>query len=75
MPDLAQTENYTHALTGDPTLTRNRATRQEILHGDTRPDTVIYMHEAAVRSTVGTPTVMRDQLRHLTQMCDRARTS
>ncbi|MCC8245055.1 helix-turn-helix domain-containing protein [Saccharothrix luteola] len=75
IPDLAQTEDYTHALTGDRTLARNRAARQEVLHGDTRPDTILYVHEAAVRSTVGTPTVMRDQLRHLTLMCDRARTS
>ncbi|XVS62093.1 helix-turn-helix domain-containing protein [Actinosynnema sp. CA-299493] len=68
IPDLVQTGDYTHALTGDRVLVQDRAIRQEILHSTTRPDTVLYIHEAAVQSLVGDRVVMRDQLRHLTSM-------
>ncbi|MFD7658458.1 helix-turn-helix domain-containing protein [Actinosynnema sp. NPDC059797] len=69
IPDLAQTQDYTRALTGDPDLVRARASRQETLYHHIKPDVVLYLHEAALRLVVGGPAVMRDQLLHLALMC------
>jgi hypothetical protein len=69
VPSLAQTEDYAHALTRDRGLVRTRIARQERLRRPDGPDTVLFVHEAALRSTVGDPRVMRDQMLHLTLMC------
>jgi hypothetical protein len=73
IPSLAQTEHYTHALTRDTAIVHARTTRQDLLRRRTCPDTVLYIHEAALHTVVGSPTVMRDQLRHLAAMCEWAR--
>ncbi|WP_158854519.1 helix-turn-helix domain-containing protein [Saccharothrix deserti] len=69
VPSLAQTEDYARALTGDGELVRVRIARQDGLRGFGHPDTVLYVHEAALRSLVGGPAVMRDQMLRLTLMC------
>ncbi|MFD1146016.1 DUF5753 domain-containing protein [Saccharothrix hoggarensis] len=70
MPSLAQTEDYACALTGDRTLALARLTRQNTLHQqDNGPETTVFVHEAALRTMVGDPAVMRDQLLHLALMC------
>ncbi|WP_158848740.1 helix-turn-helix domain-containing protein [Saccharothrix deserti] len=71
IPSLAQTEDYARALTGDGELVRARIARQDGLRGFGHPDTVLYLyvHEAALRSLVGGPAVMRDQMLRLTLMC------
>ncbi|NUT51395.1 MAG: helix-turn-helix domain-containing protein [Saccharothrix sp.] len=70
VPSLVQTEDYAYALTGDRTVTLARMTRQNVLrqqgHG---PEMTVFVHEAALRTTVGDPAVMRDQLLHLALMC------
>ncbi|MFD7655232.1 helix-turn-helix domain-containing protein [Actinosynnema sp. NPDC059797] len=70
VPDLAQTENYTLALTGDPELVTARSDRQRLLQRQSGPRVVFYVHEMALRMTVGDLTVMRDQLLHLLLMCE-----
>ncbi len=74
IPNLAQTEDYAHALTGDAAIARTRIGRQQQM-GPSRPRTVFYIHEAALRLPVGSREVMRDQLLHLTLMCGWARTT
>ncbi|WP_051772861.1 helix-turn-helix domain-containing protein [Saccharothrix sp. NRRL B-16314] len=69
VPALAQTGDYTHALTGDHALVRARIARQTLLLRTGGPDTVLYVHESALRTVVGGPAPMRDQMLHLTLMC------
>jgi hypothetical protein len=69
VPSLAQTEDYAYALTRDRGLVRARIARQERLRRPDGPDTVLFVHEAALRSVVGGPKTMRDQMLHLTLMC------
>ncbi|MFJ6674456.1 helix-turn-helix domain-containing protein [Actinosynnema sp. NPDC091369] len=75
IPSLAQTEDYAYALTGDHDATEARMARQETLRRPGGPETVIYVHEAALRLVVGDAKVMRDQLLRLTLMCGWARIS
>ncbi len=69
VPSLAQTEDYAYALTRNRAVTQARMTRQEVLRRTGGPETVIYLHEAALRLVVGDRKVMRDQLLRLTLMC------
>ncbi|MBB5806569.1 hypothetical protein F4560_006337 [Saccharothrix ecbatanensis] len=73
VPSLAQTEDYARALTGDSAIAAARIARQEALHTLNRPDTVLYVLEAAVRGVVGGPAVMRDQMLRLAMMCETTR--
>ncbi|MEU4449232.1 helix-turn-helix transcriptional regulator [Actinosynnema sp. NPDC050801] len=75
VPSLAQTEDYAYALTKDRGATQARLARQETLRKPGGPETVIYVHEAALRIVVGDAKVMRDQLLRLTLMCGWARIS
>jgi hypothetical protein len=70
VPSLAQTEDYAHALTGDREVARARASRQENLRRAGGPETVVIVHEVALRLVVGNPKIMRDQLLRLTLMCN-----
>ncbi|ONI92954.1 hypothetical protein ALI22I_00985 [Saccharothrix sp. ALI-22-I] len=69
VPSLVQTEDYARALTGNELAVTSRMSRQESVRRVNRPDTVVYIHEAALRIAVGGPKVTRDQLLHLTIMC------
>ncbi|NUT52443.1 MAG: helix-turn-helix domain-containing protein [Saccharothrix sp.] len=69
VPVLAQTEDYAFALTQDREVTEARMARQDVLRRQGGPETVIYIHEAALRIVVGDAKVMRDQLLRLTLMC------
>ncbi|MEU4767730.1 DUF5753 domain-containing protein [Actinosynnema sp. NPDC023794] len=70
VPNLAQTEDCAHALTGDRALATARTARQDALRRrSVGPEMVVLVHEAALRTIVGDPQVMRDQLLHLTLMC------
>ncbi|GAA3459276.1 helix-turn-helix transcriptional regulator [Saccharothrix longispora] len=69
VPSLAQTEDYATVLTGDRSVARARAARQDNLRRPTGPETVIFVHEAALRLVVGGTKVMRDQMLRLTLMC------
>jgi hypothetical protein len=71
VPSLIQTEDYARALTRDSATAR--MTRQNAMRHISRPDTVLYIHEAAVRTVIGSPTVMRDQLLHLAMTCETGR--
>jgi transcriptional regulator with XRE-family HTH domain len=73
VPGLAQTEDYALALTDDSTIAAARIARQEVLRTLGRPDTVLYLHEAALRVVVGGPVVMRDQMLRLAMMCETPR--
>jgi hypothetical protein len=75
IPSLAQTEDYAFALTRDRGATEARMARQETLRRPGGPETVIYIHEAALRVVVGDSKVMRDQMLRLTLMCGWARIS
>jgi hypothetical protein len=69
IPGLAQTEEYTRASGGDEAVVEARMARQEVLRRPGGPETVLYLHEAALRLVVGGREVMRDQLLRLTLMC------
>ncbi|MFD1145719.1 helix-turn-helix domain-containing protein [Saccharothrix hoggarensis] len=75
IPSLAQTEDYAFALTRDRDATQARMDRQDNLRRPGGPETVIYIHEAALRVVVGDQKVMRDQLLRLTLMCGWAQIS
>lgn len=75
VPSLAQTEDYAYALTNDRDLTEARMTRQDTMRRPGGPETVIYIHEAALRVVVGDAKVMRDQMLRLTLMCGWSRIS
>ncbi|MGM1064027.1 DUF5753 domain-containing protein [Saccharothrix sp. Mg75] len=69
IPALAQTADYTRALTGDDDLVRARAARQAALRAVIGPLTTLYVHEAALRMVVGGTATMRDQVRRLALVC------
>lgn len=72
VPALAQTRDYTRALTGDDDLVAARLARQrEALCPLRRPRTALYVREAVLNAVVGDHTTMRDQLLHLMHMGDR----
>lgn len=75
VPSLAQTEDYAYALTNDREMAQARMARQDTLRRPGGPETVIYIHEAALRVVVGDAKVMRDQMLRLTLMCGWARIS
>ncbi|WP_158846260.1 helix-turn-helix domain-containing protein [Saccharothrix deserti] len=75
IPSLAQTEDYAYALTRDRAVTQARIGRQDVVRRPGGPETVLYIHEAALRMVVGDPKVMRDQLLRLTLMCGWSRVS
>lgn len=69
VPALVQIEDYAMALTGQPEVAQARILRQRELSRPAKREMTIYLHEAALRVVVGSPSVMRDQLLHLTLMC------
>jgi transcriptional regulator with XRE-family HTH domain len=85
VPGLFQTEAYMRAIMQDSpltpldpqvieTLVRIRLSRQRhVLDGPTPPASTLVLDEAALRRVVGSPTVMRDQLRHLQQLAKQPR--
>jgi transcriptional regulator with XRE-family HTH domain len=79
VPGLLQTESYARALirlgnapSEDDVVRRveARLSRQEILRRATPPRLWAVMDEAALVRPIGGRTVMRDQVRHLIEMCD-----
>lgn len=68
VPTPAQTEDYALATTGCPEIVQACMERQCALKQPGKQVTTLYLHEAALGLTVGTPSVMRDQLLHLTLM-------
>ncbi|WP_158852366.1 helix-turn-helix domain-containing protein [Saccharothrix deserti] len=75
VPSLAQTEDYARAVSGNESVVGARAARQEVLRRPGGPQTVLFVHEAALRLVVGDHQVMRDQMLRLTLMCGWARMS
>jgi hypothetical protein len=75
IPSLAQTEPYSLALTGSKAVADARKSRQDRLLRPDGPDTVLYIHELALRMVVVGPEIMRDQMLHLTLMCASERMS
>jgi len=79
VPGLLQTEGYARALirlgnaaTEDDVMRRAEArlSRQEILSRETPPRLWAVMDEGALRRSIGGKAVMREQIRHLIDMCD-----
>jgi transcriptional regulator with XRE-family HTH domain len=79
IPGLLQTKEYAEAVTRRGTAERAEAdivhhvelrmTRQAVLHREPDPLRLwVVLDEAVLRRVVGSPTVMRDQLRHLAEM-------
>ena len=72
IPGLLQTEEYTRALLADAdadvlnALVRTRAERQAVVWDHRAPTSTFYIHEAALRITIGSPATMHDQLMRLT---------
>jgi transcriptional regulator with XRE-family HTH domain len=81
VPSLLQTENYAHAVTllgHDGVSTREterrvrlRMARQAVLDRPYPLELRVVLDEAVLRRHVGDPAVMRDQLKHLTEMAER----
>ncbi|HEV2779241.1 MAG TPA: helix-turn-helix transcriptional regulator [Actinophytocola sp.] len=74
IPDLLQTEDYTRALLTSTGIhppesveshVRTVKTRQLVLHRDHPPRCTFFLHENALRTTVGTAEIMNEQLLHL----------
>jgi hypothetical protein len=79
VPGLLQTEAYARAVirlgtsvAEDEIIRRAQArvSRQEILRRDSPPKIWAVMDEGALHRVIGGPEVMREQLRHLLDMCD-----
>jgi transcriptional regulator with XRE-family HTH domain len=79
VPGLLQTEGYARALirlgnapSEDDVVRRveARLSRQEILRRATPPRLWAVVDEGALRRPIGGRTVMRDQVRHMIEMCD-----
>ena len=79
VPGLLQTEGYARALirlgnaaTEDDVMRRAEArlSRQEILTREIPPRLWAVMDEGALRRSIGGKAVMREQIRHLIDMCD-----
>jgi transcriptional regulator with XRE-family HTH domain len=79
VPGLLQTENYARALirlgnapAEDDVVRRveARLSRQQILRRESPPRVWAVMDEGALRRPIGGRTVMRDQVRHLIELCD-----
>ncbi|SEC24573.1 Helix-turn-helix domain-containing protein [Amycolatopsis tolypomycina] len=74
VPGMLQTEDYVHTcfeLTGRYTtdrldvLTRARVDRQQLLQRHAPPHCTFFVHERALRSVVGGPALMHEQLQNL----------
>ncbi|WNV88261.1 helix-turn-helix transcriptional regulator [Umezawaea sp. Da 62-37] len=81
LPSLLRSKAYAEALLGhagaggeqrDSRL-GHLAARQEVLHRESAPEAVVFIHEAALHLVVGGPAVMHDQCMRLCFMADRAR--
>jgi transcriptional regulator with XRE-family HTH domain len=79
VPGLLQTEGYAHALirmgnaSTEEDVTRRaeaRIARQEILTRENPPRLWAVMDEGALRRSIGGKAVMREQIRHLADMCE-----
>jgi hypothetical protein len=79
VPGLLQTEGYARALirlgnaaTEEDVMRRAEArlSRQEILSRESPPRLWAVMDEGALRRSIGGKAVMREQIRHLIDMCD-----
>jgi transcriptional regulator with XRE-family HTH domain len=79
VPGLLQTEAYARAVirlgtsgSEDEIIRRAQArvSRQEILRRESPPKVWAVMDESALHRMIGGPTVMKEQLRHLLDMCD-----
>jgi Domain of unknown function (DUF5753)/Helix-turn-helix domain len=79
VPGLLQTEGYARALirlgnaaTEEDVVRRAEArlSRQEILSRETPPRLWAVMDEGALRRSIGGKAVMREQIKHLIEMCD-----
>ena len=79
VPGLLQTENYARSLIrlgnapAEDNVVRRveaRLSRQQILLRESPPRLWAVMDEGALRRPIGGRTVMRDQVRHLIEMCD-----
>jgi transcriptional regulator with XRE-family HTH domain len=78
IPGLLQTPEYTRAIaraaapTGSPEdvnrIVASRSERQARLTSDTPPELWVVMHEAAIRTQVGGPAVMRQQLARVLEL-------
>lgn len=76
VPPLAQTEDYTLALTGDHDTARARTARRQALREHKPcPRLVVYVHEAALRLVVGDAALMHEQLLQLSLITDWADTT
>jgi hypothetical protein len=71
IPSLLQAEEYTRALLTDAdadvlnAFLRTRAERQAAVWDHRAPTSTFYIHETALRTTVGSPATMHDQLTRL----------
>jgi hypothetical protein len=79
VPGLLQTESYARAVirlgnhTAEDEVIRRaeaRIARQEILSRTHPPTLWAVMDESALRRVIGGPEVMKEQIRHLIEMCD-----
>jgi hypothetical protein len=79
VPGLLQTEAYARAVirlgtsVAEDEIVRRaqaRVSRQEILRRDSPPTIWAVMDESALHRVIGGPEVMKEQLRHLLDMCD-----
>jgi hypothetical protein len=79
VPGLLQTEAYARAVirlgtsVAEDEIVRRaqaRVSRQEILRRESPPKIWAVMDEGALHRVIGGPEVMREQLRHLLDMCD-----
>ena len=79
VPGLLQTEAYARAVirlgtsVAEDEIVRRaqaRVSRQEILRRESPPKIWAVMDESALHRVIGGPEVMREQLRHLLDMCD-----
>jgi len=68
IPPLAQTAPYAQALSASQV--QARMDRQDVLRGSSSPDTVFYVHEAALHLVVGDAATMHDQCLRLASLCD-----
>lgn len=81
VPDLLQTEDYARAVTllgrgGFPAEDADRGVwlrlgRQAVLDRPDPPDLRVILDESVLRRQVGSPAVIRDQLKHLAELAER----
>jgi len=78
IPGLLQTESYARAVMSTfvsltveelDMFAATRMERQTVLKGEQSPDTTCYIHEAALKTVMGSYRVMHDQMMRLVFMC------